>query len=65
MPNIFDDCPERKTCDPMSNSYGEKIIKFGKIYDLKIFNGRMKRDMIGNFTHMNKNKGKSTFVYGL
>ena len=65
-PNLFSDCPNRKNCDKVNNSHGNKIINFCKTYDFKILNGRMKGDAIGNFTHLNAaTNGTSTIDYGL
>ena len=63
--NTFSDIPNRNNCDCVINSHGEKVIKFCKAYDFKILNGRMKGDKIGNFTHVNANKGTSTIDYSL
>ena len=64
-PNLFPDCPKRKNCDKITNSHGKKIIDFCKTYDFKILNGRMKGDSIGNFTHLNANRGTSAIDYSL
>ena len=47
------------------NCDGEKIIHICHTFDLKILNGRTKGDPIGNFTHLNSNKGESTIDYGI
>ena len=63
--NTFVDLPKRRNCDKILNSHGEKIIHICKTFDLKILNGRTRGDPIGNFTHLNTNKGESTIDYGI
>ena len=64
-PNTFVNLPKRKNCDSIINSHGEKIIQLCLTFDLKILNGRMSGDAIGNFTHLNTNKGESTIDYSI
>ena len=50
----------RKSCDTTMNQVGETILQLCNFYDLRIANGRTKGDILGNFTHFNKNVGQST-----
>ena len=45
------------------NSHGERIIHLCHTFDLKILNGRTIGVALGNFTHLNANKGESTIDY--
>ena len=65
IPNTFVNLPSRKNCDSVLNSHGKKIIHLCHTFDLKILNGRMIGDAIGNFTHLNSNKGESTIDYSI
>ena len=65
IPNTFVNLPKRRNCDKVLNSHGEKIIHLCHTLDLKILNGRMIGDAIGNFTHLNANKGESTIDYSI
>ena len=50
----------RKSCDTTMNKVGEIILQLCNSYDMQIANGRTKGDILGNFTHFNKNVGQST-----
>ena len=65
IPNTFVNLPIRKNCDNIVNSHGKKIIYLCHTLDLKILNGRMIGDAIGNFTHLNSNMGESTIDYSI
>ena len=65
IPNTFVNLPKRRNCDKVLNSHGEKIIHFCHIFDLKILNGRTTGDPLGNFTHLNVNKGESAIDYSI
>ena len=64
-PNPFVELPRRNNCDSVCNSHGKKIIQICKTFDLKILNGRMIGDSMGNCTHLNINNGSSTIDYSL
>ena len=40
----------RNNCDKKSNSYGSKLIELCKTVPLKILNGRLLGDLLGNYT---------------
>ena len=65
MQNTFVNLPKRRNCDNILNSHGEKIIHLCHTFDLKILNGRTIGDALGNFTHLNVNKGESTIDYSI
>ena len=50
---------KRRNCDKVKCNIGNKIINMCKSYDMQIANGRLSGDFLGNFTHFNKNQGKS------
>ena len=49
----------RKNCDETMNRVGEIILELCRSYDLQIANGRTRGDILGNFTHFNKNTEQS------
>ena len=61
--NVTSLFPVRRICDISVDSHGRKIIQFCHLFDLKILNGRLNGDFIGNFTHLNFNGGSSTIYY--
>ena len=51
----FESIHDRRYCDTVVNSHGNKIIHLCHTFDFKILNGRI-GDAIGNFTHLHSKK---------
>ena len=63
--NVTSLFPVRRNCDTSVDTHRRKIIQFCHLFDLKILNGRLNGDFIGNFTHLNFNGDSSTIDYSL
>ena len=55
----------RKNCEGVLNQQGRSILELCQVFNLKILNGRSKRDSLGNFTYNNANLGASTIEYSI
>ena len=65
QPQLIGDYRQRNNRDKESNNIGKQLLEFCKTFSLRILNSRKNRDLVGNFTHYNKSKGRSVVDYGI
>ena len=65
QPQLIGDYRQRNNRDNESNNIGKQLLAFCKTFSLRILNSRKNGDLLGNFTHYNKSKGKSVVDYGM